>query len=444
LLQKLHVLLVTHRYPPDGEGGVERYTQTLATEMARRGHSATVVTRRPEPGAAQLHRRREVGGDGVVVHRLVGGELQLDRFLARSQCLERLFEEILVDERPDLVHVNHLLGHSPRIIAAARRRGVVVIVTLWDFYFACPLVHLQRLDGSVCDGPDRGRECARTCFAGYGGDQMARWQTRDLYFEEVLSLADRVVAPSKYVHDFFRSRRPQAMRFDLLEPCAFVSRESASRDHPWDGTLRAAFLGALVPHKGPHVIVEALRIARLPSCDLVMFGCVPDNVYARRLREQAAGMGGVRLRLFGAYEPRDLHCLLRDVDCVIVPSLVPETFCFTLREALACGIPVVAARRGALPEGVTEGVNGFTFDPDEPAELGHLLSRLSREASLRRRLHEGARTTRLTTPEQHLDALLALYEETLSHAGREGHRVALERVDSLHDRLRRHGFDVGD
>jgi glycosyltransferase involved in cell wall biosynthesis len=224
----------------------------------------------------------------------------------------------------------------------------------------------------------------------------------------------------------------------------FIPRESASGYHSGDGVLRAAFVGALVPHKGPHVILEALRIARPPSCDLVMLGSAPDSLYAQRLREQAASVPGVRLRLYGAYEPRDLPCLLRGVDCVIVPSLVPETFCFTLREALACGIPVLASRRGALPEAVTEGVNGYTFDPDEPAELGRLLLSLSRDASLRERLHAGAQATRLTTPEQHLDALLALYEETLSDAGREDHdRFALERVDALHHRLRHHGFDVG-
>jgi glycosyltransferase involved in cell wall biosynthesis len=273
---------------------------------------------------------------------------------------------------------------------------------------------------------------------------MSRWQARDLYFGELFSLADRVIAPSKYVHDFFRSREPCSVQLRLLEPCVFVSRESASGHHPSDGVLRAAFVGALVPHKGPHVILEALRIARPPSCDLVMFGSVPDSLYARRLRELVAAVPGVRLRLYGRYEPRDLPCLLRGVDCVIVPSLVPETFCFTLREALACGIPVLASRRGALPEAVTEGVNGRTFDPDEPAELGRLLLSLARDASLRQRLHDGARATRLTTPERHLDALLALYEETLAEAGRDDHRTALERVDVLHHRLRHNGFDVGD
>lgn len=442
--RKLRVLLVTHRYPPEGLAGVERYTQTLASELTRRGHSAIVVTRQLEPSASALHRRREVEENGVVVHRFVGGDVQLDRFLAHSEVLEHLFEEVLASELPDVVHVNHLLGHSPRVIAAARRRGVALIVTLWDFYFACPLVHLQRLDGRLCAGPDGGRECARTCFAGYGGDQMSRWQARDLYFAELFSLADRVIAPSKYVHDFFRAREPSGVRLRLLEPCTFISRENASVYHPGDGVLRVAFVGALAPHKGPHVVLEALRIARPPSCDLVMFGSVPDSPYAHRLREQAAVIPGVRLRLYGRYEPSDLPCLLRDADCVIVPSLVPETFCFTLHEALACGIPVFASWRGALPEAVIQGVNGHTFNPDEPAELGRLLLSLANDASLRERLHDGARATQLTTPERHLDALLALYEETLAEAARNDHLITLERVDALHHRLRRHGFDVGE
>jgi hypothetical protein len=46
----MRVLLVSHRFPPDDVGGVERYTQDLAAELVRVGDSVTIVTRRSERG----------------------------------------------------------------------------------------------------------------------------------------------------------------------------------------------------------------------------------------------------------------------------------------------------------------------------------------------------------------------------------------------------------
>ena len=98
---------------------------------------------------------------------------------------------------------------------------------------------------------------------------------------------------------------------------------------------------------------------------LRLAGHAPDEPHVRRyvagLRRQAADVPGLRLEVHGTYEPHELPGLLADTDCVIVPSLVPETGGLVPREALALGVPVLVSRLGALPELVTEGENGFTF-----------------------------------------------------------------------------------
>ena len=67
----MNVLLVTHRFPPDGISGVERYTQTLAAELRRGGDQVTVVTRRVTTDAAP-RLLNETLEDGSRIYRIAG------------------------------------------------------------------------------------------------------------------------------------------------------------------------------------------------------------------------------------------------------------------------------------------------------------------------------------------------------------------------------------
>jgi glycosyltransferase involved in cell wall biosynthesis len=205
----VNVLLVTHRYPPEGVGGVERYTERLALELRRRGGRADVLARTPRrlPRRPKLERQ-----DGV--YRIVGSGVRLREFLLEHEATERAFSEVLAETRPDVVHVNHLIGISPRIVALARRADLPVVLSIHDYYAACPLVHLLKVDGRLCDGPDGGRECTATCFA-HEGTASGRWTTRYEYFAELLQLADTVVCPTERLADFLREMAPEAS-FDVV------------------------------------------------------------------------------------------------------------------------------------------------------------------------------------------------------------------------------------
>jgi glycosyltransferase involved in cell wall biosynthesis len=169
----------------------------------------------------------------------------------------------------------------------------------------------------------------------------------------------------------------------------------------------------VTPHKGPHVILEALRIADLGRVDLLVLGQSDPNKreYVAELRERAATIPGLQMRLYGSYQRAELPHLLRDVDCVVVPSLVPEAGPIVPREALARGVPIVAARLGALPELVAEGENGFTFEPTRPGELAAILRRLARDEGLLDRLRQGVRNTPVVTVAGHAEAVRAVYRE---------------------------------
>ena len=441
---RVRVLLVTHRFPPDGIAGVERITQTLADALARRGDEVCVVCCRPQP-TYNPRPVREVLPNGVRVQRYLGGPVPLDAFLFHHRDMERAFEATLLEFAPDVVHCLHLLDLSPRFVALAHRHQAAVVLSLQDFFLACPLIILRKRDGAVCAGPDGGRECARTCFAGEGDRALLRWGLRALYYRRVLGMAERLVAPSQYVADYFVGYGADPARLSVIHNG--VSIPPAPGDDGYQtpherGRLHLAFLGSVMPHKGPGLILDALRVAGLDAVDLDLVGQAPNHWYAESLRATAAGIPGLRLRFYGAYEPYQLSWLLQDVDCVVTPSVWPETFAIVTREALRRGVPLVTTRAGALPEAVVEGVNGLTFDADDPAALAVILRRLAEDEALVRRLRAGARATPVVTVAEHAEAVRAVYGQALADlvTAPATRPADLEEFGFLHQALLQVGF----
>src|SRR5207248_1069776 len=152
----------------------------------------------------------------------------------------------------------------------ARRQGAAVVLTLHDFYFACPLVHLQKRSGEPCAGPDGGAECARTCFAHEGADALLRWGLRATYFRRLLAVAQRVVCPSRYVANYFAEHGPDlgisAGHLRIVPNGIAIPAADPATAHvalPSAGAFKVAFLGTVVPHKGVHTILDELDAAGL-------------------------------------------------------------------------------------------------------------------------------------------------------------------------------------
>jgi len=353
--------------------------------------------------------------NGVCVERLPGVPRSVERAIAEQRDATRNFEGVLAAFRPDVVHLMHPYGFSPGCIEAVLRSRVPLVVSLHDFFFACPLAHLVKKDGRLCAGPNRGLECATTCFED-DPRGVNRWTLRASYFRAVMSAATEVIAPTEYVARYFAEQGIADRPIRVIANGVDLRHEpAAARSFRKSGRLRLAYIGVVVPSKGVHLILDALASTdrRTGPESLLVAGVEPDRDYANRLRSTAGQLEGVDVSFVASYERTDLERLLANVDIVIVPSRAPETASLTVREAQALGIPVVVARIGALPDTIEEGVTGWSFRADSADSLARVLDRLSSDLQQVERAHDATLRVRLTSVGDHADEVLDIYRQAV-------------------------------
>jgi len=125
----------------------------------------------------------------------------------------------------------------------------------------------------------------------------------------------------------------------------------------------ALALGRVCPEKGYHLALAAAARARVGL--LLAGGVYPSVAHERYFREAIAPRLGGGAWFLGPIGGARKRRLLAGARCLLVPSLVAEASSLVAMEALASGTPVIAFRRGALPEMVEHGATGFLVDDVE-------------------------------------------------------------------------------
>ncbi|MET7247969.1 glycosyltransferase [Methylobacterium sp. EM32] len=267
------------------------------------------------------------------------------------------------------LHLNARFGYDSAFLDRLLSGRWPYAVTLHDYQWYCPKVHLVDGRNFYCEEPPA--DICRHCTVGgvpydYAdqnalmGGGLDGWLATN---ERILRGARHLVAPS---HD---TAERYARRLGL-STIAVVPHPDAAEPHPArpvkarTGAVRVALVGGIGAHKGFELVVALAERAARERRPIVftVIGSVSD-------RGRVEGIPN--LTVTGAYDPKDLPRLLAeaDPDYVFLSSVWPETYSYVLSEVWAAGYPVVAFDIGAPAERIR-------------AEGGGILLPFSRDTAL--------------------------------------------------------------
>ncbi|WP_433028453.1 glycosyltransferase family 4 protein [Actinomycetospora sp. CA-053990] len=287
-----------------------------------------------------------------------------------------------------------LMGRAlPEVVQAAR------LPELLDD-LAVDVVHDNTLAGPLV-GAAHGIPTVVTAHGPVRGDMGEYYRT--------LSARAALVALSDAQRELLSTARWAATVPNGLRPDRFPFR--VAKDE------YAVFLGRMSPDKGPVWAIDAARAAGIP---LVMAAKCREDTEVQYFEHAVAPRLGGDVEWLGEVGGRRKVELLAGARCLLFPIDWEEPFGMVMIEAMACGTPVVALRRGAVPEVVDDARTGWVCD--RPTELAAAL----------RRVHElDPRDCRAAVEERFSDGRLAAgYERVYRRVAARGRRSVASRPAS--------------
>jgi glycosyltransferase involved in cell wall biosynthesis len=372
---------------------------------------------------AQEHGNLERAGHKIVAYRRSNWEidnpsplrrLALARdtvWSARSRCD---FAQLLDRETPDIVHVhNTFVVISPSIYSACQERGIPVVQTLHNFRLMCPTATFYR-DGSICEAcAERGlwnavrHGCyrdSRTASATVAV-MLATHRLLGTWRDSIDAyIALTAFSRGKFIAAGFASDK-------IFVKPNFIDPDPGHRAMVGD---YAVFTGRLSGEKGVMTLLRAWERLSV-RCPLQIIGDGPERPQLKAFARER-NIRGVTFR--GRLTREETLAAVKGARFVIVPSVYYEGFPMVIVEAMACGVPILGSRLGAMEEIVADGVTGLHFTPGDADDLMRKVEWAWRHTSDMCEMGHAARHEyeNRYTADRNYSLLMEIYERTLNRA----------------------------
>jgi glycosyltransferase involved in cell wall biosynthesis len=346
--EPIRIMIGCDTFYPDVNGAA-RFTERLAAGLVQRGEDVHIVA------PAIRHRRtgafiETIEGEQMTVHRWASWRWYPHDWLRYvSPWRARGFAKHLLDRvHPDVIHIQSHIIIGRALAIEGHKRGIRIIATNH-------VMPENVLDFTLL--PER----AKRAFVRWG------WRAAD----RVLKLADAVTTPTRRAADFLE-------RNTLRRGVRPVSCGLRASDYVADLSPRTrnqlVFVGRVTLEKGIDTILRALT--RIDPAYDVSFKIVGDGDQRKSLEKLATELGiSSRVTFTGRVSDEELRASLTEASIFVIASAA-ELQSIATMEAMASGLPIIAADAMALPHLVHEGKNGHLFQPDNDRELAEAVERV--------------------------------------------------------------------
>jgi D-inositol-3-phosphate glycosyltransferase len=280
--------------------------------------------------------------------------------------------------KPDVAYVWNMHGVGADPVLAAQQRGIPIVFNLYDYWLADLRVQLE-LESSWL------RRSYRAVLTGFRNLHGLDSRTILVCSRSMMQTHVELGFPEQSIHIV-----PLGIPAQLI-----TNVDDLPDSHQLDGgKVRLAFVGRLVPEKGPDVAIKAMvhlvEEMGMGKSSLDVIGTGPEG-YVRELKRLAAVLGLTeQVRFVGKLEHGQVLARYAGYDALLFTSRWAEPFGMAIVEAMARGLPVIATDCGGVPDIIADGENGLLVPPDEPRMLAGAIARLAQERDLMRRIRSAA------------------------------------------------------
>lgn len=343
---------------PDLPGGLARVAWDVAKALARRGHDVAMVAgaaESPSPAGSPVVEERI---DGVRVFRYPKPMLsRLDPFRASKQIrsASRALAGVLAIQDWEVIHCHSIftgaaaLSTAPRLPRLQTVHSPAIQELPYNWSQQGVVGHLTALGGRpmVKRLEIRAVSTAAQCHA------LSRFTVNEMTGEYPGVRQNYTVIPHWADPGWFR----------------VMSKEQARSRLEWSRAIPVLFTVRQLRHRyGIDTAIRAVApLARAGRCQLYIGGSGEDAPALERLIASLGVSGSVKL--LGRLSDADLRLAYQAADLFVLPTRALECFGLIIFEAMACGLPVVGTRVGAIPENLMPILPNCLVPPDDPAAL---------------------------------------------------------------------------
>jgi tetratricopeptide (TPR) repeat protein/GT2 family glycosyltransferase/glycosyltransferase involved in cell wall biosynthesis len=313
---------------------------------------------------------------------LVCEKIELDTQITaathRSPQYDSIVTSLLIRYNIELLHVRHLAWHSLSLPKLAKRLGIPVIFSLHDFYTICPTVNLLDDNKVFCGGK---------CSSTEGKCDVELWQNNlpVLKHNFINSWREMMTDVFEYIDAFVTTSTSAKTQIEEIYPSISQTpfwviphgRDFPHLENGYTSTeqflnpsepLRILFPGNLGIPKGAELIAKVKQLDVDNRLEIHFLGAI---------RQFLAPFG----KRHGTYKRDEYHQLIQKIrpHYIGIFSIWSETYCHTLTESWASGVPAIAIDKGAVGDRIREQGGGYLLNTTEPEEIYHRLLEISQD-----------------------------------------------------------------
>jgi glycosyltransferase involved in cell wall biosynthesis len=251
-------------------------------------------------------------------------------------------DQIINKIEPDIVHTNNLYHISLGIWRIIKKKKICVIHTVRDQYLT-----------------------------------QSHSKIKNWLFKLMTRYVDYLTSPSNFTLQHFLDRNyfPKVKKSVRIFNSNFIDYDYFNRCRKKklhrEGSLNFAYLGRYSPEKGVLFLLDTFkRYNENNNNRLILFG---KGILEERINQVIELWPNIVNK--GYLEEKDLYYNLEEIDVLIVPSICDEVFGRVVIDAYQCAIPVIASRKGGLPEIVHDRHTGELFSANNSDELIKLMKK---------------------------------------------------------------------